>query len=169
MPITRQGKRIVQDAVDAVADLVEREPEPLTRAGKAHDTLALWIDCGQTLILLRTAAIRQAVQDGFTFADIALALDLSRQRVQQLAEMPPGIPGRRPASKDRSTEAQALRLERMGFMLDLTGTATWKGGTITLALPGGGAVLWERLDGDGGPVVYDGDNFRGRLHYRPPS
>ena len=76
-------------AVEAWATVVAREPDALAGAIVAHAALGEWDDAAAELRLARTAAIRRALKDGWTFNELADALGVSRQRVQQLAELPP--------------------------------------------------------------------------------
>jgi hypothetical protein len=158
----------VDQVVESLTRQVNAEPTALRRAVVAHMALTLWTDAGYPLSLLRNAMIRQAIMDSYSFTDLASALNLSRQRVQQLAEMPPGTPGRRPASQDRSAEVASVQVQRAGFTLEFRGKVEYQDGgeTAVTHLDDGGTLIWKRLDG-GNVVLDEGEAFRMQVEYRP--
>lgn len=99
---------LVQQTASAVEDEIRQAGGELAVAAIAQEVIELNGLYRDRWDLVRTAAIRSALQAGFTYADVATVTRLSRQRIQQLAEMPPATPGRRPASQDRSAEAAAF-------------------------------------------------------------
>lgn len=103
----------VQDAMQAIRHAVDTAPTRLEAVVVAHVALSQWRDMLAELSRLRTAAIREAVQDGYTYSDVGEVLGMSRQRARQLGEVP-GAPGRRPASVDHADEVRRLAERREG-------------------------------------------------------
>ena len=79
--------------IEEVARIVENEirqaGSPLAVVAAAQEVITLNGLFRDRFDLIRTAAIRRCLQDGYTYTEIATAARLSRQRVQQLAELPP--------------------------------------------------------------------------------
>lgn len=105
---------MIQHTAQLVEQEIRKAGNELAVASLAQEVIELNATYREHFDLMRTAAIRAALLAGFTYTDLSNVMGLSRQRIQQLAEMPPQSPGRRPADLDRSDEARALKRRRDG-------------------------------------------------------
>lgn len=106
MALTPETVQMIETIAKQIRAEIEGAGSPLAMAAMAQQCIELNARYREQLDRGRTAAIRAALQDGYTYADLARVTGLSRQRIQQLAELPPAQPGRRPANQDRSAEAR---------------------------------------------------------------
>jgi hypothetical protein len=115
VPLTAETVAMIERVTDVIREEIHAAGGALTVVALAQEVLEAHTSCRNQWDLLRTAAIRSALQEGYTFADVANVTGLSRQRIQQLAEMPPAAPGRRPAHLDRSNDVeQVIRRRDLG-------------------------------------------------------
>lgn len=100
---------LIHQAIDAITREIREAGDELAVAAMAQEIIERNVHSREHFDLIRTAAFRAALLVGFTYADVAAVTGLSRQRIQQIAELPPASPGRRPANLDRSSEAERVR------------------------------------------------------------
>lgn len=107
-----EGIKAMQAVLVDLETYVCAGESPLHNAARAHDAYHAWQQASEVLADLRVRTVQAALEDGYTYADLSTVIGISRQRVRQLAAMPPQPPGRRTNDHDRSAEALDLRQRR---------------------------------------------------------
>ena len=112
MALSPETMAMIENTAEMVRAEIQKAGDLLAVAAMAQEAIVLTDHYRERFDLQRTAAFRAAAQAGYTFSDLSRATGLSRQRVAQLAELPPAAPGRRPV--DHVAEAEVRRRLRDG-------------------------------------------------------
>jgi DNA-directed RNA polymerase specialized sigma24 family protein len=98
-----KGAERVEQLVKQLRADVGREKPP-EAAFMAHQITEAWANAQPGLADLRRAALRQAQATGWTNADLAALLGVSRQRIHQLVESPTTTRGPRPRDRKKGSK-----------------------------------------------------------------